>query len=958
MTLATTVSGANLTKIRSDDYQAQQFVVSVPDVIVVQFQPSIAPTQSVYAEISVGSIASGSMSNIKSNQTVIYSTSTDYLNTAFEFKTYVRKVNGTTTLYVGQTGQSLITAYYVTVLNTYDMVEKPGIDRNGTFYANWDVTFRRLLPVESDLATAYILIDGETAFSETANPQAIDNDATTSFTHAWESSNSSDTLDSGGTTANPSWTLQANAHRWIRYTFTDSNGNANLRVISVWTVPKDLSSVVNLGFIGQSNNVANISYQIGAGWQCTVPAVSGISTMRKGVLCCVFSIEDYNATRGSIESNIDFVGYLGIEVTNTGGSPEFGAISETAFNIIGMGAKLADTPVPLLAITSDSTPTEWGDIENPTPVRVLAYILSEYTTFLHLCAFKFSTTHTNYIAPSDIFRSESDIASESAQYQADAMGGILQYSRNGIFDVSVNLVESSTTVRDAAPVVAAMTSVDWLKFDIERNPDLLVRFLLVGAGVFDTSSGQYSVYQAVVPPIADIRGVSSEQRPNMILTTNLSLSNAIIEMAQRSANLYAALNPTDIIRVTLKDEWRFLQPDVGAWYTFEVAASATVRGIVYDSNTRWQLIDISYTSNNETGRKEVQATFRRETSSTGANVEVTPVKNNVLNNINAVPATLPPWSGGDLGLTDGLDFSSFDTSPSTDPSPPGAGCELIGFRPKDGLGAQTIESAGSGQAISVAVRGNGILDGGGDVTEDFSSAAGVWISFITSDASPLGGTIASGQTGTHSGGTGWVAGSFTNNPGATTHRGVIIQLDLGTTKTITDFKIYYDLTKGTSNTSGDDASRMSIVQSDATEVILAGLNFGELTNGSGQTMRYQDDVGTQGRYLRIRMLSTMFGASPTGSVTISRVDYTIKTAYGDALYQWTIDSDPVAYGSGDGLLIDLLQPTSIPPYSDAHTYEIYETPAPQTGPVILDFESPHGIGAMENWGIQAEVCFL
>lgn len=219
MTLASTISAPNLTKIRSGKYQAQQFLVAVPEETIVQFQPSVAPSEAVYADITVGTVASGSMSNVKSNMTVVYSTGTDYITTEIPHtRNYVRKVDGTSTLYVGGNGKTLTTSTYVTVLNTYEPFEKMRVDRNGTQYANWDVSFRRLLPVESDLPSAVVLVNGDTSYSPTANPQEMDNDATSTFTHAWESSNSNDTLDSGGTTNNPTFTLEAAAFRWIRYT--------------------------------------------------------------------------------------------------------------------------------------------------------------------------------------------------------------------------------------------------------------------------------------------------------------------------------------------------------------------------------------------------------------------------------------------------------------------------------------------------------------------------------------------------------------------------------------------------------------------------------------------------------------------------------------------------------------------------------------------------------------------
>ena len=554
-------------------------------------------------------------------------------------------------------------------------------------------------------------------------------------------------------------------------------------------------------------------------------------------MICVFSIEEYNGTRAPIESNIDFVGYLGNEQTVTTGSREFGKTSETRFTIDGLGEKLSVTPVSTFGVNDDATPTAWDDIENPTPVRTLVYLLSEHTTFLNLCAFKFPSNHTDFIAPGEIFASESDIANQAAQYQADAMGGILQYGRDGILDMTLNLVESDDTARNAADTVVAMTPSDWLDYSLDIQPVPVIRFLEIYAGVYNTSSALYTVYQSFTPPVPDVRGVSVEQRVNMILTTDLTDANAQAEFAERSANLYAALNPTDILRVTLNDEWRFLQPDVGAWYTFTVALTDTARGIAYDSNTRWQLLEIGYTSNNATGRKQVNAVFRKETQTTGANIEVAAFDDT---DINAIPGVLPPFTGGDLGLTDGNWFDSFDPAPPTDPTPPRAGCELVGFRPQLGVGAYTSQSVLLGEAISVLASGTGVLQAGGEEVDDFTASDNNWYNFGVND-SPFGQTITTGTTGTHSGGTGWTHNDFTTTGG--NHRAVCIEIDLGSEQTVTYFKMTYNLTKGSSNTPTNTALALRGYETDRSLNNLVQITFSALVNGSGQTAIYEDSSG-------------------------------------------------------------------------------------------------------------------
>lgn len=959
MTLTRELTGDELTRIRAaaatGNYRVQQLVAFVPDVVVAQFQPSADPTDDIYADIEVGTVLSGSLSNLKTLQTVIYSTTTDYGATE-TYRTYVRKVDGTSVLYVGQNGWALSTAMVVTVLNSYDIHELPRTERGGVEYADWDKAFRRLLPVESSLPTAVVLTQGETAWTPTANPKALDKDATGSFTHAWESSNSNDVLNSGDTTASPDWTFQAASHRWIRYTFTDSNGNPNLRVMSIHTVPKDLATVVNLGFVDQGGNVADISHSLTDGWTCTLPAYKTIADIRKRTFCTVFSLEWYGDSFGSVISNIDFVGWLGDETIDTQGDERYGRISETRFVVDGIAARLAVTKVSPSAIRKTDSPSSWGDIEDPTPVRVIGFIATEHTTAFTLCAFSFPDTHTDFIGSEDIFVLNTNIVREAMQYTADAMKGLIQYNRDGRIDMATILVESDDTVRDAAETVVSMTPDDWLSYTIHVTPIRTCALLRCAAGLYNTTTNSWSLFRAYVPPLSDVEGTSNEDRPNIILTTDSSVGDALAELEDRSANLFASINPTDTIDIVFKDEWGFLQPDVGTWITFTVVLTDTVRGIAYSTSIRWQLVAFRYGCNTQTGRRQPSGTLRKETQNTGANTDVAAVVIDSENDVYTVPGVLPPFLG-DLGFTDGEWFGSQSPQAPSYPFPANQGCENWGFRPKDGVGTQSDQNATTNQPIVVSIQGgSGVLQNGLNESDDFTASEQGWVPYSVGQAI-RGSSLTASTCGVSASwsGSGW--GSCDLRFGATFLRGAFVYLDLGSVRNITAVTMTYDLTKGTITNPSNHAANIAFVAnpfSNDLPGVVASITYAVATNGTGKTLSFSGDE--TGRVVVLRCASSENASLYDGTARITSVTITTRTIYGDALYTWTSDdATPVAYDTDLGFLVENQQPSSIPPYSANHTYDIYTT---ASGAVLLDFASPVEQSDADNWSLLGEVCFL
>jgi hypothetical protein len=954
MALMSAITGTPLTDIRSDNhYSAFQFVCTVPLDVVVQFQPGSAPATSVYAEITVGSVISGAMADIEQGQTILFSTTSDYQATE-TFRTRVRKVSGTTTLYVGENSQTLTTADYVTVLNTYEVQEKL---RKSLTYADWDIPFRKLLPIETALPSAVVLTHGATAYSPTGVPQAMDASATTSFTHLWASSNSNDTLNSGGTTANPSFTLEAGAFRWIRYTYTDSNSNANFRVIPIWTVPKDYSSVVALGFVGDGGNVADINYDADLGWTAGVPAWSGISSLINRTYTVIACDEWYNDTRQSIRTNINFVGFLQNERNEASGDESVGAISQTTFTLEGFGHQLARQNIAPIRITRvTGAATVWNEIQNPTPARMITYHISEGSTLFYLCSAIIPADDSDFVG--DDLSITAGKALDDIRFIAEVINAELQYDCDGKLELCRNLNFLDDTARDAAPVVATLTIADYETFTDEMDYASTTASLDMTGGAYDSSADEYNIYQAIAPAQARLREGDPLEVVNQVLTTDSTATEALAEISERAANFFAYNNPTWTRRVTLKDEWYFLVPDVGSWFKFTQVASDTARARVFGTSDRWQLTEISYSTNSGSGRRSPTATFRHETQSTGAIVRAAPIENDSAADIIYFPAIQPPFTGSSLDLTGGEWYDSQDPAAPSDPTPPDADCENGGFRPKSDEAYKTVRPAFNNELVLITVSGSGQITstGGSDqqryYSQDFAAGAGIW-------------TVTYGSLGA-----GGIVGA--KNPSSNVRTATA---DYVFSSPVTIYGSRITVTRSGTRFNGSNDFSSVRGYSDTgftTQVYFNGGGFqpdGEVVVCDNEVDSIQSiriSAGVDGadypsNSIVINKIEIWFGSTdPFGTLQALVTDVCNDTPagseiiYGDAFYYWSDTIDPTPFNDDEGLIVQLFSPNSIPPYTPSHQYNIEQI---TEGTVLYLYNNPYGTANMTNWSLQFTTCF-
>lgn len=956
MALLETITGTPLADIRANaNYRTIQFLCLVPNDVVVRFQPSIAPTNAVYAEITVGSVGTGSMSNIKEGQLVIYSTTTDHQATEV-FRTRVRKVSGTATLFVGENSQALTTSMYVTVINTYELREK--LRRSATLM-DWEITFRKLLPIETALPSAVVISNGGTSYTPTAVPKAMDNSATSTFIHFWESSNSSDSIADEDTDS-PTITLQAAAFRWIRYTFIDSNGNTNYRVIPCWTVPKNYSSQVATGFVSTNGDMANISHDAELGWSATIPAFAGIENVLNKTLCVIASDEWYDNTRQSIRTNINMVGWLQNESTNTVGSDTIGRDTETAFTIEGIGHQLARLNVSsATVIQTNGTPTAFDQIQNPTPARMLTYHLTENTTLFNLCSMSIPADDTDFVG--DDYTISNGKALDDMRAITEVINAELQFDTDGRLDLCRNLVFLDDTARDAADIVVEFEQSDFSNHSIEFDYSKQTASLHMTGGAYNSAADTYILYEADAPAVARESEGDPQQISNQVLTSDSIGQEALDELSGRAANFFAANNPTWTLRCTLNDEWWFLVPDVGAWFTFPLAETDTARGKTFSDTDRWQLLQIGHSTNNITGRRQVDATFRLETQSTGAMVRASQIQNDVAADTIYYPAVLPPFVGENLEYTDDNWYDSEDPAPPSDPNPVPGECELGGLRIKSGA-TYTTQSWAT-LYVSSMVRGSGKI--GSTVSEggmryyshDFGSGAGGW----TVTQGTLDGQL-----------------SAVKNPNPSNAKFAFAKYTLPSNAYLIGSRIITSRAGGVSHGSGDIvAVRGWSEVAQTTQTYFSGGGF--RSNGTDMVLCEQETA----KNVRVIQISVgVAGANyPDTSASIQSIELWFDSdapigdlieelanvctdepaegdipIYGDAFYWWQEGGTPQAYDAGEGLLIEGVQPSGIPPYTPSHEYFLPQVLITGLATVSYEFNSPYDLADAENWSIQVITC--
>jgi hypothetical protein len=786
------LSAGNLTSLRSDWWGAQYLSLCPNTVIFAARVNGAIAGGASFAQVIFDTVTTGAYTDIKVGQTVFISASNDKRLAYYVGR--VRKTATATILYINETSIPIADNDYLFVVDDYRVWDKLAREVSTVQYKDYDVPYRGLLPKVVGLQTAYAgWVDVSSsklriAFDISAS-YACHSGATIS-SYAWTFPGTATVIAGATNAAAVTIDFAASAGDWCSVVVTDSGGRAMTRHFMVF--PHNDTYPPALDFAG-----AQISGSIDGGWNATVSAFAGVTTVLDNTLAVVWTQEYYAGIEGSIVSTVDFVGRFRQIQAPTKADLSYGQVQEVQFQIEGPAAQLARTEMAKLALRIKATPTVWDEITNLTLWRAIVHILDEQTTVTTLHDLTFDSTANTFlytelaVQGGDSFGAVKDLAV--------SINAIFEFAPQGESRVVRDARYLTTAERNALVTVGAFTSADWLEMTISRDP-------FGAAGRVPASGGYYDTTMTNIVPLLSLApGMAWDQAPEEVALTRQILgataaqTTAQAELNTRSGHHFKIQVDRTTLSITFADGYHCLTPSAAAWYTWVVAAADNAYGLAYSTATRWQLETISSAHDNASGARDVNATFRKETvGSPGVTIQY-PAEDEIDNYQPPIPPDDPyPDLFPDPPIWN-------DDNPAPEDVTPGSGKVT-----RDGNAVIAWDSAASKIVVTrqfLKSANPAWLEITPEVsadappaswsqTFDFTLSPYSWAAYHNTDWTP-------NDWATYGAGSGWQSVDQSGSGGTgenADHRGTQAAIDLSfTASVITRISITYDLTAGTFN---------------------------------------------------------------------------------------------------------------------------------------------------------------
>lgn len=910
------LSAGQITQVRQTNQSFRQFLLLNPNDIIWQTQPNENITNEVYADFLYTGDLQGDKNDVLVGMTVLITTSDSDLSTVI-YRGRVRKLpdaDTADTFYINENSYTLSTAYYVTVLNDFDIHEK--LERrtaDGTPYKDWDLTFTPLPPLITGLQSTYIDTSGTATvtfdFTVTADPTA--NGATIS-TYSWDVDDG--TINSGAGTASINVTFPGaatNEHRWVVLTLTDSNGTENYFAFEVYTV--DLTDTSSNVIALDTDQVA-LSGTLDEGFNISVRAWDGFTSVLDRTRCTLLSVDNYNGTSTPITQNVAFIGRLRQEGNFTGGDERFGVLQETRLTIEGFVTQLGRLHGAGLYLKTDATPTAWGDVENLTIKRALVYMLAWHSTYLTIASVTFDADSDDYQWPEYAIQEASllewlnSVADDNNTQLISAADGQTTFQR----DARIASVAGLITIYD-------FVTGDMLTFTLDDEYIDTYSQAIIGAATYNTTTSSATTYVGRAPAQAFGPGWESGQVNQQIMKADLTDAQARSEAGSRVANYLATLNPRPRLTVELMPGFYWLVPTVHQLYTFTIAAADNTRGRVYTTADKWLCTAITYDYNPQRGYYTWSGTFELVVAGGAAGIQVTLVPD--VNDLR-----LPILPGISAGLTDLLDplvnfptdTPDFDlpgvdagiTQPGPYRSPVPVGCEVLNVSMKTGSIVTTSNNTVFGSPYTITVEGEGIVE----------LASSDWTRLYEFDEVFLEGwNVIQGQ---------WVGANIN------LYSTLVNPIDQAAAdKSYTGFDgltkvAFYCIWDGSvksgqtckftvTSDAGTDVLNTTVANESWREVSLPATR-NNVTYIKVQAIHNTANQGGSIAIAQIRLQGS--GVNPPPGTIISSDDL-----YGDPFYYAYNIGNTSLYPSENGFQVDSARPTGLPTYQGSHSYSFVVT---------------------------------
>jgi hypothetical protein len=927
--------------VLSGGYRAREYIVVCSTDIVFQALISATPAASVFAQVSFDTVTVGAYTDIAVGQVVLISHDTN-IRHATRYR--VRKAPTSSVLYINETSDAILDGDTVWVINSYDVTEKrrkgPNID--------WDKPPAPIAPMiksadaDVPLDAAYVKLtsDATATFDLSVVMQCLTKDATEG-TYQWTIPGATYLV---GDATEPTIQIEVNTpyNEWARLDYEDSNGTPNYWVFTITA--------------GDPYNPAHTFFRLchepvdpDADWQtgynASVNYWDGITDLLDLTRIVVVVDEMYND--GAPDwSNIKFVGYFTEDASTIQGDETFGQLKDATINLSGFLSLAGTLEFSPIAVRHATSPATWDQIDTPTPARIAALVLMEYSTLLTVAPCDFGVIDDTYftgdfdVAPTSLMDAAQATFDEITSLLTQNAGGGLVLERNANFLSA----DDRNDLPDVTPV--AITLGEGMRFTLKHVHKRQVGSVTVGYAVFNTTTETRYFLTASAPANGAGEGQEHREIQSQLLAANSVTDDAKTEAAERAGNWLEWLNPADTLTIDLDDGFGFISPSAAQWYTFDIPASDWIRGLGIDDTTRWLCMSISSRLNPD-GTRTAQGVFRRETIGGRAKIDVSVVPSVTQTElpilpVRAVMGAFPPapsinynsteptnkqkrkpfdgWMGAPIKQSEaGLAAQNQPEPGTANMSPP------IRFNNPSNVTSTWITTLG--EAYTIKLGGSGKLaENAWDFTHDFLAGMNGWTTYNNGFGNQSVYTAA-----------GWEHGVA----GAQARITITTDFSLYTTPlAVSSVRVNRSLPVTNGNTNQQNMY-FPTYPGPSTFGGLEGTASSALTNAvyypsspiSSLAFDLLSDFLTNGVAVPGAIESIVYRGSGTNPFT--GAPGTLEE-FGDAFYVWNQDDDgnPIniqlnPYG---GLLLDNAAITVPPPFSPNHEYEI---PFTGTGSVLL-----------------------
>lgn len=657
------LSGSDYTLLRKD-YAGDYLITLCSNRVVFAGQVNTdlsIPTN--WAQFDYNNVTVGSYSDVEVGQTLLIGTTND--KTKAEFRGRIRLPPAANAIFCSESSQNFSIGAYWWVIDTYDPTYKLSRpDNNGVEFVDYAVGYEGPEPMVVGLRTAYVdNVDSGTgkmrvAFDVSASYATVPSGSVSSYQFTFKAS--SYTVISGSLSSS-AVTVDFNpGEQWGKLVITDSGGITKTRHFYIKGI--DASNPPDLGF-----DNCTITGDINRGWSLTVPAFAGVDSVLRDTFGVVWRANElYGETAGQLypTNNIAFTGWLQREDEQAQADQTASIVEDARFEFTGIGPRMARLTAQLLALRIASVPAVWGELATLTPWRGICHFLSRYTTAANLCDVDFSDKTTTYLFPAlstqggNVFNAVGGIAGQ--------INALLETAPDGRIQVNRNAEMMTTADRAGLTTVANWTTQDTISVNKSQEQNRNVGIVDTDGAVYNSSSGQVTVYTARAPGHAQGEAQGRSTLPGQIVTS-------LDDLRQRAGGKYEIDNNSETLNVAFPDGYApALIPSKGQLHTFTYSGLTAngVDRIQYTTADYWTLESVTLTRQGN-GTTGISTNWRKlnRVGDLGDNTTIVP-QNSITNPAPDLGGDAFPFQDPDVTFPEaGLDLSQ--VNPAQLLPPPG-----------------------------------------------------------------------------------------------------------------------------------------------------------------------------------------------------------------------------------------------------------------------------------------------